>query len=527
MSKLNPKTTHEDKIADRELGLSENSNLQFVKSSTQELFELVVSSLYGKDKFYEAGAETLDRVKNGLRKVLVEHGQRGAEYIGRLIVFARVQMNMRTMPIATTVLFTAVLREENLVFPGMRKVVADVIKRADELTDMYAFALTVFGEKKFVPIAIKEGIAKAFNKFDGYQLAKYNRAGSVTFKRLLWVVHPTPASPEQSGLFKQIMEETLPPPHTWEVIKTQNGMLKDDRKPEKQLWTELVTHSGSGELGYMGLLRNLRNICQAQVDAEVLKQVSAKISDVNQVSKSKQLPWAFINAYEVAKEAQLPVKILTAVSQAAEHSLKNVPKMGENVWIITDCSTSMTRFDYSDLPEHGSNSPIKIAAILTAALFKGAGLSGSNVKLSMFSERAEFISLNPTDSIMTMFEKIMRHAYGGGTNIEAALAMKSELGFEPDTVIVLSDMEVNPASPNIYGQSLNVPANYNKAFKSDTIKVAINLNASKTTPLDPRDGWLQLSGWSEGIFRYVDFKRKAKSVAEKLFNGEITQGVNL
>lgn len=535
MSKLNPKATVADKFANRTLGVSENGNLQFAKSSVQDLFELVVSSLYGQDKFYESGAETINRVKAGLRQVLTDHGLQGADYIGRLIVFARKQMNMRTMPIATAVLFAEALRDSGIAYPSLRKVVASVISRADELTDLYAFALTTFGDKGKVPLAIKKGVADAYNKFDGYQLAKYNREDQrVTLKRLLRIVHPTPKSAEQSTLFKQLMDGTLPAPHTWEVIKTQNGMLPEgERKSEKQLWTELVTHTGSGEMGYMALLRNLRNICQAQVDSTVLKGVAAKISDEAQVAKSKQLPWAFINAYDVAKAEHLPTNILTAVAQAAEHSLKNVPKMGNGVWLIVDCSTSMNNFqgesyNYSRPGQTVvKNSPIKIAAIFAAALYKAAALSGAdNVKLSMFSDRAEFISLNPLDSIMTMYEKIMRHTYGGGTNIDAAFKMKGSLGFEPDTVIVLSDMEVNPMNNRNYGGyggygGLAVPADVNRMFKGDTMKVAITLNAGKSTPLDPRDGWLQLSGWSEAIFRYVDFKRRSKSVADKLFSGEL------
>ena len=82
MSKLN---SPRDKLAQRELGLSENGNLQFEKSSAQDLFELIVSSLYGQDKFYESGAETINRVKVALRHVLKDYGTQGADYIGRLL----------------------------------------------------------------------------------------------------------------------------------------------------------------------------------------------------------------------------------------------------------------------------------------------------------------------------------------------------------------------------------------------------------------------------------------------------------
>jgi Mg-chelatase subunit ChlD len=167
--------------------------------------------------------------------------------------------------------------------------------------------------------------------------------------------------------------------------------------------------------------------------------------------------------------------------------------------------------------QQDDNSPIKIGSIFAAALFKAAK-NAENVALSMFSDNAELVRLNPKDTVMTMYQKIMAKVYGGGTNLQAALDQKSKLGFEPDTVIVLSDMEVNGLTGNRWNRT---PTNVAKLFDKDAVLVAINLNSSETTPLDPRDGWIQLAGWSEAIFRFVDYTRRGDSIAMKLFNGEL------
>ena len=90
----------------------------------------------------------------------------------------------------------------------------------------------------------------------------------VKFKDVLRIVHPEAKDARQGMIFEKIMKDTLEAPYTWEVELSRNGQLaKAEQKSKKDLWTELVT---SGKMGYMALLRNLRNILEAGVDPAVL-----------------------------------------------------------------------------------------------------------------------------------------------------------------------------------------------------------------------------------------------------------------
>lgn len=594
MSVLNKKITRvasavgavaNQKAGGRQLGVSKNGNLQFSKAAGQQLFEAIVSTLYGKDSFYESGNARVERAKKALAEVVASYGLKGIEYAARVIYFARSEMHVRTMPIVMAVELMKLAQAHNarvdqmidavapespklaksaveqrfdvdlaqfnrmmtgeFTEPGTdmvntsraelimaapkytegRKLIAAVIRRADELTDLYAYALTVFGEKGKVPVSLKRGVADAFQKFDGYQLSKYNRDGQITMKRLLRIVHASPKDEVQSEVFKKIMSETLEPAHTWEVIKSENGQKSGAEKlSDKQLWTDLVAIRGPGEMGYMGLLRNLRNIFKAGVDDEVLRAVANRIADPKEVARSKQLPWAFINVYEVMKAEKAPQVLVNAVISAAELSLGNMPPLGDRPWVILDCSSSMKNYTDAKLREQEAkkpaelqNSPIKVGAIFAAALAKSAKNS-TYFRLSMFSDRAEFVDLNVHDSIISLYKQIMAKVYGGGTQLDAALRQRSQLGYTPDAIVVISDMEVNPLKG---GYCLQVPKNATEGLPADCVKVALNVNSSTTTPLDPRDGWIQLAGWSENIFRFVDYTRNAQGVAEKLFNGEL------
>jgi hypothetical protein len=407
------------------------------------------------------------------------------------------------------------LRQNLAIVPPvykMRELVKGVISRADELTDLFAYALNVFKDGKKVPMGLKRGVADAFNKFDAYQFGKYNRSEGLTLKNLLRIVHPEPEGKDNSAIFKKIMDESLESPYTWEVELSKNGQKGAEKKSNKALWTDLITREGSGSLGYMALLRNLRNMKEAGIDDATWKLVAAKIGNPKAVEKSKQLPFGFINAYDIAKESGVPGIVLNALQDATEMSLKNMPKLGDRVWIILDCSGSMNSssgsYSYGTGKKQTENSPIKVGAILGAALVK-ASAGSFECKFTMFDDHAKHVDLNPRDSIFTLYEKIMKRNAGGGTNLASALAEKSKLGFEPDTVLILSDMEVNRLDG----------ANVDKTFKGNTVKVAINLGGRDTTPLSEVMGWTQLSGWSPRIFQFVNFSRDSESIVKQLFDG--------
>ena len=560
------------------LGVSGNGNVQFKKGPMNTLFESLVTTLYGKDSYYESANEKVKRMRAALTQVVNEQGLKGAEFAGRVAMFAREHMYIRTMPIVMVVELAKLMQERSLklatitkkideaikaeqsasidlaelarLYDGtnadaayakhgaekvktltidelrdlrqslilnppvykIRELVRNVISRADELTDLYAYALTVFKDTKKVPMGIKRGVADAFNKFDAYQFGKYNRKEGLTLRNLLRIVHPEPAGEENSMIFKKIMDESLESPYTWEVELSRNGQLGAEKKSDKQLWTELITREGSGSLGYMAMIRNLRNMVQAGIDNDTWKLVASRISNPKAVAKSKQLPFGFINAYDVAKENGVPNVVLNALQEATELSLANMPKLGDRVWIILDSSGSMGSMGYSyGASAHGTqNVPIKVGAIFAAALAKAAKDS-FEFKFTMFDDYAKYVELNPRDSIFTNYEKIMRRNAGGGTNLQAAFDSKSKLGFEPDTVIVLSDMEVNRLSSR----------DADKIFGKNCVKVAINLNSRDTTPLAEWKGWIQLAGWSPKIFQFVQFTRDADSIVQKLYEGSI------
>jgi hypothetical protein len=75
------------------------------------------------------------------------------------------------------------------------RLVARVVQRPDEITELlafYALANARSGNKVLNRLSkkLQKGLALSFNRFDGYQLAKYDRDGAVRLRDALFLVHP-------------------------------------------------------------------------------------------------------------------------------------------------------------------------------------------------------------------------------------------------------------------------------------------------------------------------------------------------
>jgi len=499
MTKMNPKNTN----TNRYKGVSFNRNVQELKGAEQALYEIIVTTLFGKDKFYESNDETLVRLKDAVNKVVAKGN---VDFIANSIVHARSVMNIRSMPVILTVLLAESLRAHNTTYENMRRLTTDVIQRADQINDLFAYAVNVFGSGKKVPMAIKRGLADAFNNFGAYAFAKYNRTnGTVKFTDVLRVVHPKAKDVAQAEIFDKLMNGsrieqteagTLSTPYTWETELSEAGKTG---KSKAKVWTELIK---SDKLGYMALLRNLRNMIQEGVSTSVMNSVYERLADPEQVVKSKQLPFRFVNAYDAVVGA--PAKMKRAISRAMDASLSNIPSLGDNLWIVVDVSASMDG-TWSLRTSDGA-APINTATLFAAALAK-ANAEADNVKITLFSDGAKHASINTDDSVMSIAYKLRKEVYGGGTNLEAALSEIKTLGFKPDTVVLFSDMQVNRLRG---GKSVS------SYFDDNTIKVAIDLTGYASTPVGPMDGWHQLSGWSERLFDFIPAIKNKSSVTKQL-----------
>src|SRR5579871_1298475 len=156
----------------------EGAKTQLVDTKT-ELRRSVLTCLLWEDTFYEKGSEIAERLASLVAK------SEPAD-VAALACEARDAMQLRHAPLF--------LVRELARRKGSGPLVADalerVIQRADELGEFVA----LYWKEKKQPLSAgsKRGLARAFVKFDAYQLAKYDREAAVKLRDVLFLCHAKP-----------------------------------------------------------------------------------------------------------------------------------------------------------------------------------------------------------------------------------------------------------------------------------------------------------------------------------------------
>ena len=256
-----------------------------------ELYTTVVTTMGTEDKFYESGDGRIHRIADLVRRV-------DPLFVAQLAIYAREKMHLRSIPLLLLVELACIHQGDSLV----SKAVSRTIQRADEITELLMCHQWHSGKKGLSKMShqLLKGLAEAFNKFDEYQFAKYDRKDrEVTLRDALALAHPKAKDARQAEIFRKIMKGMLQTPYTWETELSALGQqhfssLMEKEEAKRRLWQQLVA---SRKMGYMATMRNLCNMLTVGIDEETRNAVCKFLSDPEAVHKSKQLPFRFLSAY--------------------------------------------------------------------------------------------------------------------------------------------------------------------------------------------------------------------------------------
>jgi len=131
----------------------------YKQSKELELVSILLTS-FVSDTFYRSSSDTLDRLKALLSEV-------DPKFAAKAAIFARDKFGMRSITHALAGELGKYLSGEEYAKNFYEKVVV----RPDDMTEVLAYYTQNCGEK--IPNSMKKGFAKAFDKFDNYQLAKW------------------------------------------------------------------------------------------------------------------------------------------------------------------------------------------------------------------------------------------------------------------------------------------------------------------------------------------------------------------
>lgn len=446
-----------------------------------KLITQVLTSFFNEKKFYGDNSAEMQEL---IPQVIKED----PEFVSNLAVFARREFNMRSV----SHVLTAYLAHEVEGKPFVRKTVKGVALRGDDITEIMSFYLATFG--KPIPNSLKKGVNDVLKTFDEYTLAKYKGSGKeMKMRDLICLCHPNPVDKDQEDLWKRCLEDKLETPYTWETELSAKGN-------KKEVWEELIA---SKKLGYMAVLRNLRNILKA--NPYNLDDALNYISNPNAVKKSKQLPFRFLSAYNSVKDS-CTSKILDALEDAVDASVENLPRLPGTTVIAIDISGSMS---WGGISKDSEIRPVDIALLLGIIANRICDDSviyffNHNISRAVISKRGGILQT------VTSFNKC-----GGGTNMYLPFRAMINEKLKADRIIILSDNEVNSCWGSRPVQSL--ADEYRRVTGNDIWVHGIDLQGYGTQQFYGAKTNI-ITGWSEKIFEFIPLAEQGEGTLEKRIN---------
>lgn len=428
----------------------------------------VLSCLLWEKEFYEDGESIADRILSTCREC-------NPVDIAQLAIETRTQGNLRHVPLLLLIGLMDSVKARGTGIVNNPSLIADTIfatiQRPDDMGELLALWNKVKGANAAYPAQLKKGLARAFVKFDAYSLAKYN-ADSAEFKLrdVMFLSHPRPKDVEQENTFRALAAKTLPPPDTWEVALSSGA-------DKKETFTRLLTE---GKLGYLALLRNLRNMEQAGVDPALISQaILARKRGAERV-----LPFRYIAAARYAPNQA------AALDEALLASLEDAPTFPGKTIVLVDISGSM-------------QSPLSARSDLTredAAAALASIIKADQLRIVAFSRGTYPVNnlrgLAGIDAIKHL------RADRGATYLGEAL--KEVMQHPHDRLIVITDEQSHDAIPD---------------------PVLTNGQAYMINVASYRQGvgyrkWVHLDGFSENVLRFIHaHEHEAGYVATNILGG--------
>jgi len=403
----------------------------------QQLRRSLMACMLWEDTFYEDGQSIAERIASLIPQV-------DPQTAANMAIEAREKMKLRHAPLWIVRQMAKLPEHKKLVAETLER----VIQRQDELTEF--IALYWMDGKQPLSKQVKKGLAKAFTKFDAYQLAKYDRKGLVRLRDVLFLCHARPKDKEQEETWRQLIDGILPVPDTWEVSLSAG-------KDKKETWERLLSEN---KLGGLALLRNLRNMAQVGVKEELI------FTALDRIRTEKILPFRFIAASKHVPQWE------NHIEKAMLKCLDAREKLPGKTVLLVDVSGSMENpiSHKSDLMRYDAANGL---AILARELCEQVAIYSFSDDIVRIPDRHGF----------ALSDAILNSQCHGWTYLGGAVnhLNKNE---QYDRIIVITDEQSSDPVPNPKGKGymINVSSNQN----------GVGYGA-----------WTHIDGWSEAVIDYI------------------------
>jgi 60 kDa SS-A/Ro ribonucleoprotein len=449
-------------------------------------------------------------------------------FLAQLAIYSRERAFMKDMPAA---LLLVLSRRDPVLF---HRAFDRVVDNGRVLRTLFQMVRSGQLGRKSLSATLQRAFQRWLNEASVGQLLSASIGNDPSLRDVLRLARPTPKDDARRALFGWLTGKEIEKwaPATLADLPAEIGALVAYRVAETEAeqvaildrsrfrW-DLLADAARGplvwkaithQMGPQALRMNLNTLLRHDVfkeDPEMVAHVAARLSDADEIRRSRQFPYQYLAAYLNA-EAGLPASLREALGSAAETACGNVPELSGPVVIGLDVSGSMS---CPVTGNRGQGATSRMRCVDVAALFAAAIVRRNPDSVVIpFDTAAYRADVEAAEPILNLAERLARYG-GGGTNCALPLAEANRTyGHRPFAGCVLvSDME-SWVGTGHYG-STAVLTEWQEFVKNQARLhggdwagprlVCINLQAYTTTQAPERSDVLNIGGFSDAVFNVV------------------------
>ena len=468
----------------------------YAYSDAHALAQLAMTGTFGQT-YYQDPMQELQRVIELANKV-------DPSFLAKAAIYTRQKGHMKDMP----ALLLAVLSGRDPIL--FQRVFNRVVDNGKMLRTFVQIMRSGQTGRKSLGSAPKRMVANWLIGASDRAILQANVGNDPSLADVIKMVHPKPDNKARAALFAWIIGKPCDVDMLPAAVQDYMRFKKSGRGPVPDVPFQMLTQlelstkqwAGIAEKASWQMTRmNLNTFQRHGVLAlpKMRKLIADRLRNPELIAKARVFPYQLMTAYQ-AMSADMPAQIQSALHDAMELSVQNVPKLRGQVVVAPDVSGSMsgavtgyrkgattaTRF-------------VDVAGLVSAAVLR----RNPSATVLPFEVKVRETRLEPRDTIMTNARRLAEQ-WGGGTNCAAPLDWLLAKGRAPDLVIMVSDNQ--SWAHAAYGNNGTAMMQAWEKLKKRNPKaklVCIDIAPYGTTQAKERDDVLNIGGFSDTVFDQI------------------------
>jgi 60 kDa SS-A/Ro ribonucleoprotein len=446
--------------------------------------------------FYASAEQQLERVLELAALVT-------PEFLAKTAVYCRERGYMKDMP---ALLLAALSRRDPRLMDGIFDRVIDSPRMLRTFVQIVRSGAT---GRKSLGSGPKRCVRRWLTQKTEAELFGASVGNAPSLSDIVRMVHPKPATRQREALYayllgRNVARELLPAgAQQFESFKAGDRSEVPDvpfqmltaLDLDRREWTEVARRAS-----WQTTRMNVNTFARHGVfdEAKVTDLIAARLRDASEIARARVFPYQLLAAYRATDDA-VPGRVRSALEDAMELSIANVPAIERQVYVCPDVSGSM-RWPLTGRRKGATTAVrcVDVAALVTAAVVR----RNPTAEVLPFEQSVVSVRLSSRDSVMTNAERLAAVG-GGGTSVSAPLAMLNARKAVGDLVIVVSDNESWVDAAGARGTATLREWNAFRARNRQARLVLIDLQPYGTTQAFEREDILNVGGFSDRVFEVV------------------------